>query len=545
MKRAQACGGWRLKVRSSSPKRRRHEHRRHDAEYPHCIRTMGSGGTGCVRQPGRARRGRSASRIGGIARGCARRRVCRRPGGRARGRGTSLRSHEATGRELFLDARQPRFPPRRHGAGTGARRGPTGGGGRVGGTAGTHPRRGQHGAEADGGNQPRGASAVESGRRRTGAPSSRPGARQEPSAHRRGRAHRTRRLPDRDLAGRPRRHAAGTLAPGGAGARQQPELDRVMDRTVRLREYLADCRRAVSWATPIATSGRLTRVSGLVMEAVGLRMPVGSQCHIQIPGGQSIEAEVAGFAGDRLFIMPAPDIYGVMPGARVVPDNPLAAQPPRLGRRYIPRRRAQDRVRQVPVGDTLLGRVLDGAGRPLDGLGPLMLERRVPLYSRPITPLERAPIRQPLDVGVRAITGLLTVGRGQRLGLFSGSGSITAFFTVLMEGDDQQVPIADAARAILDGHIVLSRELADAGHYPAIDIEASISRAQPDLLSDEALERTRRFKYLYSRYMRSRDLLAVGAYVPGADLVLDEGVRLYPRMQGYLMQGMREPARFP
>ncbi len=448
-----------------------------------------------------------------------------------------------------------------------------------------------------------------------------------------------------------------------------------MERIVRLREYLADCRRAVSWATPIATSGRLTRVSGLVMEAVGLRMPVGSQCHIQIPGGQSIEAEVAGFAGDRLFIMPATDIYGVMPGARVVPDNPLAAQPPRLGMRYIPRRRAQDRVRQVPVGDSLLGRVLDGAGRPLDGLGPLMLERRVPLYSRPINPLERAPIRQTLDVGVRAINGLLTVGRGQRLGLFagsgvgksvllgmmarmteadvvvvgligergrevkefidrilgsegmrravvvaspadhpplmrlngaayamsiaeyfrdqgkhvllimdsltryamaqrevalaigeppatkgyppsvfaklpqlaeragngrSGSGSITAFFTVLMEGDDQQDPIADAARAILDGHIVLSRDLADAGHYPAIDIEASISRAQPDLLSDEALERTRRFKYLYSRYMRSRDLLAVGAYVPGADLVLDEGVRLYPRMQGYLMQGMRE-----
>ncbi|MDP2030022.1 MAG: flagellar protein export ATPase FliI [Thiobacillus sp.] len=450
-----------------------------------------------------------------------------------------------------------------------------------------------------------------------------------------------------------------------------------MDRVVRLREYLAACRRAVSWATPIAGSGRLTRVSGLVMEAVGLRMPVGSQCQIQVPGGQNIEAEVAGFSGDRLFIMPASDIYGVMPGARVVPDNPMAVQPPRLGVRYILRRRAQDRVRQVPVGERLLGRVLDGAGRPLDGLGPVLLERRVPLYSRPINPLERAPIRQTLDVGVRAINGLLTVGRGQRLGLFAGSGvgksvllgmmaryteadvvvvgligergrevkefidtilgaegmaravvvaapadhpplmrlngaayamsiaeyfrdqgkhvllimdsltryamaqrevalaigeppatkgyppsvfaklpqlaeragngrngsgSITAFFTVLMEGDDQQDPIADAARAILDGHIVLSRDLADAGHYPAIDIEASISRVQPDLLNDEGLERTRRFKYLYSRYMRSRDLLAVGAYVPGADVVLDEGVRLYPRMQGYLMQGMRERA---
>lgn len=447
------------------------------------------------------------------------------------------------------------------------------------------------------------------------------------------------------------------------------------DRIVRLREYLANCRRAVSWATPVAASGRLTRVSGLVMETVGLRLPVGSQCTVHVPGGQSIEAEVAGFAADTLFIMPATDVHGVMPGARVIPENPLAAQPPRLGMRYIPRRRAQDRVRQVPVGDHLLGRVLDGAGRPLDGMGPLALERRVPLYSRPMNPLERAPIRETLDVGVRAINGLLTVGRGQRLGLFagsgvgksvllgmmarfttadvvvvgligergrevkefidrilgaegmaravvvaapadhpplmrlngaayamsiaehfrdqgkhvllimdsltryamaqrevalaigeppatkgyppsvfaklpqlaeragngrSGSGSITAFFTVLMEGDDVQDPIADAARAILDGHIVLSRDLADAGHYPAIDIEASISRVQPDLLSEDELDRTRRFKYLYSRYMRSRDLLAVGAYVPGADVVLDEGVRLYPRMQGYLMQGMRE-----
>jgi flagellum-specific ATP synthase len=451
----------------------------------------------------------------------------------------------------------------------------------------------------------------------------------------------------------------------------------MMDSTVRLREYLADCRRAVGWATPIATSGRLIRVSGLVMEAVGLRLPVGSQCHVQIPGGQSVEAEVAGFSGDRLFIMPATDIYGVMPGARGIPDHPMAAQPPRLGMRYILRRRAQDRVRQVPVGERLLGRVLDGSGRTLDGLGPLSLERRVPLYSRPTNPLERSTISQTLDVGVRAINSLLTVGRGQRLGLFAGSGvgksvllgmmaryteadvvvvgligergrevkefierilgnegmaravvvaapadhpplmrlngaayamsiaeyfrdqgkhvllimdsltryamaqrevalaigeppatkgyppsvfaklpqlaeragngksgggSITAFFTVLMEGDDQQDPIADAARAILDGHIVLSRDLADAGHYPAIDIEASISRAQPDLLNEDELERVRRFKFLYSRYMRSRDLLAVGAYMPGADLVLDEAVKYYPRMQGFLMQGIREKA---
>jgi flagellum-specific ATP synthase len=120
----------------------------------------------------------------------------------------------------------------------------------------------------------------------------------------------------------------------------------------------------------------------------------------------------------------------------------------------------------------------------------------------------------------------------------SGGGSITAFFTVLMEADDEQDPVADATRAILDGHIVLSRELADAGQYPAIDVEASISRALPDLVNAEEQERIRRFKYLYSRYQRSRDLLAVGAYVPGADPVLDEAVKIQPQMQQYLMQDM-------
>ena len=450
-----------------------------------------------------------------------------------------------------------------------------------------------------------------------------------------------------------------------------------MDRAVRYREYLADCRRAVAMAEPLAASGRLTRVAGLVMEAVGLRLPIGAQCLVQVQGGQQVDAEVVGFAGDRLYLMPSTDIYGVMPGARVVPENPLALAPPRFGTRYVPRRRAQDRVRQVPMGPELLGRVLDGAGRPLDGLGPLDLERRVPLYSRPVNPLDRAPIRQPLDVGVRAINGLFTVGRGQRLGLFAGSGvgksmllgmmaryteadvvvvaligergrevrefihhnlgkegmqravvvaapadapplmrlngaayalaiaeyfrdqgrqvllimdsltryamaqrevalaigeppatrgyppsvfarlpqlaeragngksgggSITAFFTVLMEGDDQQDPVSDASRAILDGHIVLSRDLADAGIYPAIDVESSISRALPDLVGEDDMTRIRRFRYLYSRYQKGRDLLAVGAYVPGADAVLDEAVKLHPRLQAYLAQDWRVAA---
>jgi len=123
-----------------------------------------------------------------------------------------------------------------------------------------------------------------------------------------------------------------------------------------------------------------------------------------------------------------------------------------------------------------------------------------------------------------------------------GGGSITAFYTVLAEGDDQQDPIADAARAILDGHIVLNRNLADAGHYPAIDIEQSISRAMTNLISPDHLERVRRFKQLYSRYQRARDLLAVGAYAPGSDAQLDRAIALYPQLEQFLQQNIEERA---
>ena len=119
-------------------------------------------------------------------------------------------------------------------------------------------------------------------------------------------------------------------------------------------------------------------------------------------------------------------------------------------------------------------------------------------------------------------------------------GSITAFYTVLTEGDDQQDPIADSARAILDGHVVLSRALADQGHYPAIDIEASISRAMTELISPQQLELVRRFKMLYSRYHRSRDLISVGAYVKGGDPLLDEAIAMYPRLEAFLQQSMKQ-----
>ena len=435
-------------------------------------------------------------------------------------------------------------------------------------------------------------------------------------------------------------------------------------------DFLKHCREATSHAKPILTSGHLTRINGLVMEAAGLKLPLGSSCLILPSGGSPIEAEVVGFNGERLFLMPSEDVYGLPPGARVVAQESRASAP-KLGQPPPARRRAVDRAKLLPVGNNLLGRIVDGAGRPLDRHGPLNAETLRPLQGLPINPMLRAPIDHSLDVGVRAINALLTVGRGQRMGLFAGSGvgksvllgmmarytsaeiivvgligergrevkefieqilgeeglrrsvvvaapadvsplmrlqgasyattiaeyfrdqgkhvllimdsltryamaqreialavgeppvtrgyppsvfarlpqlvertgngpdgggSITAFYTVLAEGDDQQDPIADSARAILDGHLVLTRMLADAGHYPAIDIEQSISRAMVSLISPEHFEQIRRFKQYFSRYQRSRDLISVGAYAPGSDPMLDQAIKLYPAFESFLQQ---------
>ncbi len=448
--------------------------------------------------------------------------------------------------------------------------------------------------------------------------------------------------------------------------------------TLNLPGFLHDCRELVATTDTFAVSGKLTRVAGLVLEASGLKLAVGSCCQVSLPNGNCVEAEVVGFSDDRLFLMPITDVYGLTSGALVTPleatpERPVLTIPPR------PRRRAADQAKHVPVGPELLGRVLDSAGKPLDQLGPLTCERRMSLHNRPLNPLERAPITEVLDVGVRAINGLLTVGRGQRMGLFAGSGigksvllgmmarftsadvivvgligergrevkefienilgaeglarsvvvaapadtsplmrlqgaayataiaeyfrdegkhvllimdsltrfamaqreialaigeppvtkgyppsvfakmpqlveragnaghgggSITAFYTVLAEGDDQQDPIADSARAILDGHIVLTRALADQGHYPAIDIEASISRALTNLIDQPQFEHVRRFKSLYSRYQRSRDLVSVGAYAAGSDPILDQALVIYPQMEAFLQQNMTERAGY-
>src|SRR5471032_2248175 len=187
----------------------------------------------------------------------------------------------------------------------------------------------------------------------------------------------------------------------------------------RWRAYLNDCSALVDFVEPMQVSGRVTRVAGLVMEAVGLRLAVGAACTVPLPNGGKVEAEVVGFDGERLFLMPQSDVEGIVPGTRVFPVEPAI---PRPGSVSHPRRRPSDRARHLPVGPELLGRVLDGAGRPLDSLGPLHASGSAPINTRPANPLGRAPITETLDVGVRSINAMLTVGRGQRMGLFAGSG---------------------------------------------------------------------------------------------------------------------------
>ena len=426
----------------------------------------------------------------------------------------------------------------------------------------------------------------------------------------------------------------------------------------RWQQYLATRRQCVQRKEPFIVEGKLTRMVGLTIEAVGCQAPVGGRCIIQGAANQTIEAEVVGFSGDRTFLMPTGDIRGLVPNSRVIPTG---------------------HIYDAAVGDAMLGRVISGTGVALDGRGPVVTTHRVPLTGVAQNPLARQPIRDVLDVGVRAINGLLTVGRGQRLGLFAGSGvgksvllgmmtrytnadvivvalvgergrevkefvedtlgreglarsvvvatpaddppllrmhgamlatsiaehyrdqgkhvlllmdsltrfaqaqreialaigeppatkgyppsafaklpalveragnggakggSITGLYTVLAEGDDQQDPIVDAARAILDGHIVLSRKMADSGCYPAIDIEASISRTKKQITNAQHQTMAKRFRELYSSYQQNRDLISVGAYTAGADAELDQAVILYPRLLNYIKQDINDHVNF-
>jgi len=435
-------------------------------------------------------------------------------------------------------------------------------------------------------------------------------------------------------------------------------------------QHFVDSQRAKLANLPLSVrEGRVKRVSGLLVEVEGLPLSIGAQaCVENSRQGTWVDAECIGFERDTTYLMAFDQMTGLSPGAVVYP----LLTPQRCAQGY----QMRQGIASVPIGPQLLGRVVDGLGRPLDGLGGASWSDDWMRFTAP-NPLKRKPIHEPLDTGVRAINAMLSVGRGQRMGLFAGSGvgksvllsmltrncvadvivialvgersrevrefcddqlddvsraravvvaspadtsplarakgaeyatdvatwfrdqgkhvvlivdsltryamaqreiglslgeapvargypasvfgklpslvekvgngehpdgSLTAFYTVLLEGDDVHDPVADAARGVLDGHIFLSRELADAGHYPAIDIEKSISRVMPKVASPEHVLAARRIKQLISRHERSRDMVAMGAYMQGTDPDLDAALRLWPHIQTFLQQESHQVA---
>lgn len=403
----------------------------------------------------------------------------------------------------------------------------------------------------------------------------------------------------------------------------------------------------------IFVAGRITRISGMKIEASNLAVPLGTICKIILSDAHVSSAEVIGFADGTTYLMALEHIEGIKQGALVMPVS---------------------KIRRAHVGPELLGRIVDATGHPIDGKDKIVTAEFYPLVSKPINPLRRKKISEPLDVGIRAINALLTVSKGQRLGIFAGSGvgksvllgmmtryttadivvvgligergrevkefieenigdglaksvviaapadtsplmrvngaayatavaeyfrdkgldvllivdsltryaqaqreialsvgelpatkgftpsvfakisqlversgsgldgkgSITAFYTVLVEGDDYNDPIGDHARSVLDGHITLSRQLADAAHYPAIDIEKSISRTMTSVVKEKQLALARRFKKMYSAYNQNRDLINVGMYQHGTNKIIDEAIHYKLPMEKFLVQGMNE-----
>ncbi|MEP6506091.1 MAG: flagellum-specific ATP synthase FliI, partial [Betaproteobacteria bacterium] len=196
----------------------------------------------------------------------------------------------------------------------------------------------------------------------------------------------------------------------------------VPERKARWDRYLADIENYASVPQPLEMQGTLVRVTGLVLEAAGVRVPVGAVCDVSGSANEPpVTAEVVGFDGDRAFLMPTGELHGLASGARVMP-RAVPHLPPIFGAENHPWRRSEDRGLHLPMGAGLLGRVIDAHGRPLDRLGPLRDVRDEPMVRRTINAMERDPVRQPLDTGIRAINAMLTVGRGQRIGLFAGTG---------------------------------------------------------------------------------------------------------------------------
>lgn len=404
--------------------------------------------------------------------------------------------------------------------------------------------------------------------------------------------------------------------------------------------------------------GKVTNVVGLIVESCGPAARLGTVCDIHPKGAsRPITAEVLGFRDNRVLLMPLEEMRGIGPGCLVTARQDKAL---------------------VPVGKALLGRVVDGLGQPIDNKGPIAPEDAYPIYADSLNPLKRSRIRDPLDIGVRAINGLLSVGCGQRMGIFAGSGvgksvllgmmarntdadvnvialigergrevnefiekelgeeglkrsvivvatsdhlplvrlrgayiattiaeyfrdqglnvllmmdsvtrfamaqreigltlgeppttkgytpsvftllprllervgtssgrgTITGLYTVLVEGDDTNEPIADALRAILDGHVCLSRELAMQNHYPAIDVLGSISRVMDDVVHTGQLESARAFKSLLATYKKAEDLINIGAYVSGSNAKIDLAIRMIDRINSYLKQGVADRVTF-
>ncbi len=405
---------------------------------------------------------------------------------------------------------------------------------------------------------------------------------------------------------------------------------------------------------PVRSLGRVEQLIGLVLEATGPASSVGEICWVYSSDGQRrVQAEVLGFRNERSLLMPLGEMQGIGPGSLMVPT----------GHDF-----------RVPVGRRLMGRVLDGLGRPIDGLGPLGAEGQVPVHRDPPDPLNRTRIREALSTGVRSIDALLTLGRGQRVGVFAGSGvgkstlmgmvaresdadvnvialvgergrevrdfiekdlgaeglkrsvvvvatsdqpalirrqgaltatavaewfrdqglgvlfmmdsvtrfamaqreiglaigeppatkgytpsvfallprlleragttahrgSVTGLYTVLVEADDMNEPVADAVRAILDGHIVLSRELASRNHYPPVDVLESVSRLMPELASEGHRAAAGRVRDVLAAYRGARDLINIGAYVKGSDRRIDRALAHIDAVEAFLRQDMAE-----
>jgi flagellum-specific ATP synthase len=407
---------------------------------------------------------------------------------------------------------------------------------------------------------------------------------------------------------------------------------------------------------PGQSFGKVSKVVGLIVEGRGIKAPLGSVCDLVMDehggAGQCIPAEVVGFHNDSVLFMPYGELRGVKPGSLIKNSN----TPPLF-----------------PVGRRFLGRTVDGFGHPLDEKGAIRPQRYYPLYGEPINPLHRPRVTEPMDVGVKPINGLLTLGRGQRIGIMSGSGvgkstlmgmisrytkadvnvialvgergrevlefienalgpdglarsvlvvatsdqsplvrmraayaatamaeffrdqgqdvilmmdsvtrfalasrevglaageppttrgytpsvfaqlpklleragqslegSITGVYTVLVEGDDFNEPVADAVRSILDGHIVLTRELADQGHYPSIDVLKSVSRLRPDIVPREALQAGNRLLSLLATYRRVEDMVSIGAYAKGSNEEIDRALEAIGPINAYLQQNVEE-----